>query len=112
MFVLIFQEYNRILIFLKKIFQRKTFWSDNYIEYESSSGRIKALSVGEYLYKIRPYLKDIINNLKKSDTWKMQLTIANKFVFSLDNDKEHVMHLKSDTKEIIINDETDEVIKD
>ena len=42
----------------------------------------------------------------------MQLTIANKFVFSLDNDKEHVMHLKSDTKEIIINDETDEVIKD
>ena len=82
MFVLIFQEYNRILIFLKKIFQRKTFWSDNYIEYESSSGRIKALSVGEYLYKIRPYLKDIINNLKKSDTWKMQLTIANNFDFS------------------------------
>ena len=33
---------------------------------------IKALSVEEYLNKIRPYLKDIINNLKISDTWKVQ----------------------------------------
>ena len=31
-----------------------------------------AISIEEYLYKIRPYLKDIINNLKKSDTWKIQ----------------------------------------
>ena len=29
------------------------------------------LSVEEYLNKIRPYLKDIINNLKKSDTRKI-----------------------------------------
>ena len=29
---------------------------------------IKTLSVEEYLNKIRPYLKDIINNLKISDT--------------------------------------------
>ena len=40
-----------------------------------------SLSVEEYFNKIRPYLKDIINNLKKSDTWKIQLTIANKFIF-------------------------------
>ena len=33
---------------------------------------IKTLSVEEYLNKIRPYLKDIINNLKISDTWKVQ----------------------------------------
>ena len=38
---------------------------------------IKALSVEEYLNKIRPYLKDIINNLKISDTWKVQWAIAN-----------------------------------
>ena len=25
----------------------------------------------EYLDEIKPYLKDIINNLKKSDTWKI-----------------------------------------
>ena len=47
------------------------FWSNNYIEYKSNGDRNKTLSVEEYLNKIRPYLKDIINNLKKSDTWKI-----------------------------------------
>ena len=64
------------------------------------------------LIKIRPYLKDIINNLKKSDTWKIQLTIANNFISSIDNDEERVMHSKSDNIEIMINDEADEVIKE
>ena len=44
------------------------FWSNNYIEYESNGDRNKTLSAEEYLDKIRPYLKDIINKLKKSDT--------------------------------------------
>ena len=68
------------------------FWSNNYIEYESNGDRNKTLSVEEYLNKIRPYLKDIINNLKKSDTWKIQLTIANNFISSIDNDEECVIH--------------------
>ena len=51
-------------------------WSNNYIENESSSDRNKTLSDEEYLNKTKPYLKDIINNLKKSDTWKIQLAIA------------------------------------
>ena len=32
--------------------------------------------------KIRPYLKDIINDLNKSDTWNIQLTIAINFMSS------------------------------
>ena len=80
------------------------FWSNNYTEYESSRDRNKTLLVEEYLNKIRSYLEDIIINLKKSDTWKIQLTIANKFVSSIDNDKERVIHSKSDKIEIIIND--------
>ena len=47
------------------------FWSNRYIEYDD---RNKTLSVEEYLNKIIPYLKDIINNLKKSNTLKIQLT--------------------------------------
>ena len=43
------------------------FWSNNYFEYENNSNRNKTLSLEEYLNKIRSYLKDIINNLKKSD---------------------------------------------
>ena len=50
-------------------------------------------------------------NLKKSDTWKIQLTIANNFIFSIDNDEEHVVHSKSDNIEIMINDNRDEGIK-
>ena len=39
------------------------------------------------------FLKDI-NNLKKSDTWKIQLTIANNFISSIDNDEERVNAFK------------------
>ena len=53
-----------------------------------------------------------MNNLKKSDTWKTQLTIANISISSLDNNEEHVMHSKSANTEIMVNDEADEVIKE
>ena len=88
------------------------FWSNNYIEYKSNDDTSKALSVKEYLDKIRPYLKDIINDLKKSGTWKIQLTITINFIFSKDdNDEEHVMHSKRDNIEIMISDEADEFIE-
>ena len=83
---------------------------NNYIEYESNSDRNKTLSLEEYFNKIRPYLKDI-NDLRKAEMWKIQLTIADNFISSIDNDQECVMHSKSDNREIIINDEADEVIK-
>ena len=57
------------------------FWSDKYIEYESNGDNNKTLSVEEYLGKTRSQLKEIINNLKKSDTGKVvPLTIASNFV--------------------------------
>ena len=39
-----------------------------------------------------PYLKGIINNLKKSDTWKIQLAIINNCISPIGKDEEHVMH--------------------
>ena len=84
------------------------FQSNNYTEYESNGDRNKTLLVEEYLKKIRPYFKDI----KTSDTWKIQLTIANNFISSLDNDEEHITHSTSDNIEIIISDEVDKVIKE
>ena len=60
--------------------------SSNYIDYESNRYRNKTLSLEKYLNKIRPYLKHIIDNLKNHDTWKIQLTIANNFISSIDND--------------------------
>ena len=59
---------NRILRDIKKRFlheeenyhqqgRKMNFWSSNYIKYESSGDRNKALSAEEYFKKIRPYLK-------------------------------------------------------
>ena len=44
------------------------FRSNHYIEYKAK----ETLSVEECLYKIESYLKDIINDLIKSDMWKIQ----------------------------------------
>ena len=112
----------RILRDIRNLFEHKknyykpvsvgNFWSNNQIDYESKGGRNKTLLVKEYLNKIRLYLKDIINNLKKYDTWEIQLTIAINFISSKDNGKELVVHLKSDNIEIMINDGADKVIKE
>ena len=67
------------------------FQKNKYIEYKSQGDR-KTLQE-EYLNKIKPYLKDIINDLKKSDTWKIQLTITINFISSKDdNDEERETH--------------------
>ena len=44
-----------------------------------------------HLKSILIKLKKIINIPKKSDTWKIQLTIADNFTSSKDNDEECVM---------------------
>ena len=64
---------DKILMDIKDLFEEyyktvrvNNFWSNNYIEYKSTSDRNKTLTVEEYLDKLRPYLKDIINDLEKS----------------------------------------------
>ena len=114
---------NRIIRDIKSLFEHEeenyykrvrvnNFWSNNYIEYESNGDKNNPISVEKDLNRFRPYLKDIINNLKKSETWKIPLIIANNFVFSIDNDEEHVMHSNTDNIGIMIIDEADEFIKE
>ena len=71
------------------------------IECESNSDKNENLSVKEYLNKIKPYLRDMIIDLQKSDTWKVQLAIAIAFVSSKNIDEEHVMHSKSNNIEFM-----------
>ena len=95
----------RLLLILGK------FWSNNFIEYKSKGNR-KTLLVKKYLNKIKSYLKDIINNLKKSDKWKIRLTTTINFISSkYNNDEERVMYSKHGNIEIMINDEADGVIE-
>ena len=51
------------------------FLSNDYIEYKSNGDKNRILSVDEYLDKVMPCLKDIVNDPKKSDTWKVQLKV-------------------------------------
>ena len=87
------------------------FWSDNYIEYNIDANKKRILSIKEYLDKNRAYLEDIINYLKKSGIWKIQLTIVNNFFSSIDNDEERVMHAKSDNIEIMMNLKAGEIME-
>ena len=87
-------------------------WSNNYIEYKSKGDTIRILLVEKYLHKIRPYLRDIVNDPKQSYTLKNQLTITINFIsFKDDNDEERLMQSKSCNIEIMISDEAGEVIK-
>ena len=72
---------------------------------------IKYYKLKNILKKLEKNLKDIINNLKKYVQCKIQLTIANNFISSIDNDEERVIHSKSDNIEIMIDDKAYKVIK-
>ena len=52
-------------------------------------------------------MKDVINNHKKFDTWKIQLTLVINFISFKDIDEEFVMHSKSDNIKIMINERFD-----
>ena len=70
--------------------------------------QIKHYHVKNILIKLT-YLNYIINSLKKSDKWEIQLTIANNFISSIDTDEERVVHSESDNIEIIMNDDSDKL---
>ena len=57
-------------------------------------------------------MRDIIINLQKYDTWKIQLTIAINFISSKDNDEDHVMRSKRDNTEVVSYDNTNQVVSE
>ena len=57
-------------------------------------------------------MRDIIINLQKSDTWKIQLSIAINFISYKDIHEESVMQSKSDSTEFISNDNANEVVNE
>ena len=88
------------------------FWNNNYIEYESNGDKNRNLSLGEYLNKIEPYLRNIMIDLQNSDTWKIQLTIAINFTSSNDVDEERVIHSSTNNIELASCNDENEIIDD
>ena len=56
----------------------------------SCDDRYNTLSIEEYLNKTKSYLKDIMNKIKKSDTWKFQLTIEMNLISLKDTEEERL----------------------
>ena len=53
-------------------------FDDNYIKYKIKGD--EKLSIEQYLENVRPYLHDMIDNLKISGEWKIHLTMKTNFM--------------------------------
>ena len=56
-------------------------------------------------------MRDIINGLQESDTWKIQLTMAVNLFSSKNFHEEHVMYTKSDNKEFMTDDNVNDIVE-
>ena len=84
--------------------------NNNFVQYESKGDRI--LSIREYLALIEKYLKKLINQYKKEGEWKIQLIAEINFIsLKPGSDETRVMYTRSDNKEFMISDNTNEIIK-
>ena len=93
----------------------KSSFKENYKYYESRGDKDKKLSVKQYLYKIMPYLSDLINDHKairnESKEWKIQINMHVNFVSSNDTGEIRTIFVWSDNEEIRLGNETDDIVK-
>ena len=69
------------------------------------------MSPEECLNIIRSYLSDLINDHKTQNEWKIELTMQINFISSKDSDETRTMDTKSDNIEIMMGNQTDEIIE-
>ena len=70
------------------------------------------LSMGQYLEYVRPYLRDMTNNFKKSDKRKLQLTMKPKFMLLTDSNEKRMLHTENDNVENMFSKDADEIIQE
>ena len=87
-------------------------FNNNYIQYESIGDKDKTLTIKTCLDRIRSYLSDIIIDYKTQGEWKIQLTMANNLFYSKDSEETCTLNTKRDNIEIMMSNETDEIIKE
>ena len=87
-------------------------FNENYIEYQSNGDKNKIFFMEGYLYVIRQYLSNIINDHKAKGEWKIQLTMKINSISFKDSNKTHTMYTTSNNTEIMIGYETDEIIEE
>ena len=88
----------------------KSYFKNNCKYYESRGDKDKKLSVKQYLYKIMPYLSELINDHKairnESNEWKIHINMNANFVSSNDTRETRTIFVWSDNVEIRPGNET------
>ena len=114
-FVLVFQSLGRKLFLVTCIIHYLKVGntiSSNYIKYKSNGAKDKTLSIQKEINKIRPHLGSLINDLKNKGEWKIYLSMKNNSMTSENATGTRTMCSKSDNIEIILANETDEIIQE
>ena len=85
-------------------------YNKNYAQYESKGDKI--LSLKEYLNLMEKYLRELIEEYKQKGEWKVQLTIEVNFIsLKPDSDETCIMYTRSDSIEIMFDDDNDDIIE-
>ena len=90
----------------------KSAFDASYMLYESRGDKGSKLALYEYFDKIKPYLKDMINDYKSKGEWKIQIIMKIVFGSLIDKIETQVMHTKSDNIEIMNGIDTNDVINE
>ena len=94
----------------------KSYFNENYKNYESRGNKHKTLSVEQYLDMIKPYLSDLLNENKAIETssneWKIEINMHVNFVSSSDTGQICTIFVCSDNEQIRLVNETDDIIKE
>ena len=82
------------------------------VVHKSRGDKDAELALYKYFDKIKPYLKDMIDDYKSKREWKIQITMRIIFVSFTDKNETQVMHTKSDNIEIMISTDTSDTINE
>ena len=92
--------------------EAKSAFDGSYILYESRGDKDAKLALWKYFDKIRPYLKNMIDDYKPKGKWKIQITMRTIFISFIDKNKTQVMHTKSDNVKIMNGTDTSDAINE
>ena len=90
----------------------KSAFDGSYTLYESRGDKDNMLAIYEYFDKIKPYLKDMIDDYKTKGEWKIQLSMRIIFASFTDANETQTMYSQSDNVAIMIGIETDDIINE
>ena len=90
----------------------KSAFDGSYMLYESRGDKDAKLALYGYFDKIKPYLKDMIDDYKSKGEWKIQIPMIIIFISFIDKNETQVMHTKIDNVEIMNGTDTSDAINE